>query len=81
MSTQARQQFVEFLERIAAGADVSEEWAHLAVAHYADLELESARSQLVKASLGIDSRSWLQAPIAMRRVAAELAERFRVSGT
>ena len=80
MSTPVHQQFVALLERIAAGVDSQQEWERLVVTHHADPDLESARCQLVRASISAGSWSWSIVPIALQQVAAELAEHFRVSG-
>lgn len=64
-----RQQFADFLDRLAAGTVDSDEWSSFAVVHYPDEFLEEMRRCTVRLGIGelphaLDStegRQWLRA--------------------
>lgn len=46
-----RENFADFLSRLATNAEREGEWGHLVVAHYPDEELEAIRRELVRLSI------------------------------
>lgn len=64
--------FISFLCQLSQGACPSGQWERFAVAHYASPKLESARAQLVRASLLSGAASWSSVPEAVRNTASLL---------
>ena len=77
MSLRTAEDFFAFLDRIAAGEASVEDWNQYAIAQYADLQLESARRRLIRASLSIGHCSAIPYPPALQLVAEQLRSELR----